>query len=191
MRRYALMDQAGRPVVIAEAADLGDAVLYAHRHGYSRAIPEDELGRASAPAPDRLAEGLRRLGLPEEVERPAADGWPRSLVRELAEAKRPGESGAAVALTAGLPVVRVGHQEFTRVPPGGTTEVRETTPLGERLPVWKPAPRPAAKLSNEPRTVELRGAADSQASLRDAFRRLGLPESAAEQNAVDLTEGAR
>ena len=188
MRRYALLDSNGQPVMIAEAQDLGDAALYAHRHGFAKAIPEEEAARAAAPATDRLAEGLRRLGLP--AERTAADGWPRSLVREIAEARRPADDSAAVASTAGLPTVRVPRQEFTRVPPGGTTELTEVTPLGERLPTWKPAPRPTPRPSNGVREGELREPASPDRKLEEALRRLGVREAVAARAVGELGEGS-
>ena len=167
-RRYALLNEAGRPVAIAEAADMGDAVLWGHHNGYARVVPEDEVPRASAPAAECLAERLRRLSLPEEAEGSAADGWPRT------EAKRPAASSAAVASTAGLPVVKVPRQEIRKVAPGRTTEVRETT----------------SQRSGGTRATELREPADAQAKLRGALERLGVRESAADQDVVDLVEGS-
>ena len=117
---------------------------------------------------------MRRYALLNEAGRPVA----------IAEAKRPAAGSAAPASTAGLPVVRVGRQEIRTVTtPGGTTELTEVTPLGERLPVWKPAPRPTPKPSNEPREVELREPGNAEGSLRDALRRLGVNASAADSAA--------
>ena len=174
MPRYALLNEAGQPVVIAEAADMGDAVLYGHRNGFARVVPEEELPRASAPAAERLAEGLRRLGLPEEGARSASDGWPRTLYPEIAEAQRPPDRRAAPSTT-GLPVVTVPRQEIRKAAPGRTTEVRETT----------------SQASGGSRATELREPADAQQKLRGALERLGVREAATDRDVVDLVEGSR
>ena len=62
---------------------------------------------------------------------------------------------------------------------------QDTVPLVERPP-WAAVPRPKPKPSTQssgPRTVELREPGDAKGSLRDALRRLGVHERAADSSA--------